>query len=74
MTADHQTKNAQSLVDAGAALMIKDEMLTGSALVEAVDEIMQNQTKRQQMATASKSEGIPDASQRLYQLVKEITV
>lgn len=73
VTADHQTKNAQSLVDAGAAFMIKDDALTAESLVAAIDEIMKNQVKRQQMASASKLEGIPDASQRLFQLVQEIT-
>lgn len=74
VTADHQTKNAQSLVDAGAAFMIKDDNLTAETLVKSIDEIMQNQTKRQQMANASKTEGIPDASSRLYRLIKEITM
>ncbi|MDH6364445.1 UDP-N-acetylglucosamine--N-acetylmuramyl-(pentapeptide) pyrophosphoryl-undecaprenol N-acetylglucosamine transferase [Enterococcus sp. PF1-24] len=72
VTNDHQTKNAQSLVKAGAVEMIADAEFTGAKLVAALDEIMNNQTKREQMATASKKEGIVDASQRLETLVKEI--
>lgn len=72
VTNDHQTKNAQSLVKVGAVEMIPDAELTGARLVAAIDDILLNNEKRQQMATASKGEGIPDASDRLYQVVKTL--
>lgn len=72
VTNDHQTKNAQSLVNAGAVKMIADADLTGDKLVEAVDEIMNDSEKRERMAKASRQEGIPDAAERLWTLVNEI--
>ncbi len=72
VTNDHQTKNAQSLVNAGAVKMIADANLTGENLVEAVDEIMNNNEKRETMAKASRQEGIPDAAERMWSLVNEI--
>lgn len=54
VTNDHQTKNAQSLVKVGAVEMIPDAELTGARLVAAIDDILLNNEKRQQMATASK--------------------
>ncbi|MBM7710592.1 undecaprenyldiphospho-muramoylpentapeptide beta-N-acetylglucosaminyltransferase [Enterococcus xiangfangensis] len=72
VTNDHQTKNAQSLVNAGAVQMITDADLTGENLVEAVDGIMNNTEKRETMARASRQEGIPDAAERLWSLVNEI--
>lgn len=72
VTNDHQTKNAQSLVNAGAVKMIADANLTGENLVEAVDEIMNNNEKREIMAKASRQEGIPDAAERMWSLVNEI--
>jgi UDP-N-acetylglucosamine--N-acetylmuramyl-(pentapeptide) pyrophosphoryl-undecaprenol N-acetylglucosamine transferase len=72
VTNDHQTKNAQSLVNAGAVKMITDAELTGENLVEAVDEIMADSEKRENMAKASRQEGIPDAAERLWALVNEI--
>lgn len=72
VTNDHQTKNAQSLVNAGAVKMIADANLTGENLVEAVDEIMSNNEKREKMAKASRQEGIPDAAERMWSLVNEI--
>lgn len=72
VTNDHQTKNAQSLVNAGAVKMITDADLTGEKSVEAVDEIMGDPEKKAMMAKASRQEGIPDAAERLWSLVNEI--
>lgn len=72
VTNDHQTKNAQSLVNAGAVKMIRDDELTGETLVEAVDEIMGDSDRRLAMAEASRKEGIPDAAERLWSLVNEL--
>lgn len=73
VTNDHQTKNAQSLVKSGAVEMIADKELTGSNLATTIDEILLNESRHQSMAKASKKEGIPDAGERLYKVVKEIT-
>ncbi|MHC5226995.1 undecaprenyldiphospho-muramoylpentapeptide beta-N-acetylglucosaminyltransferase [Enterococcus sp. LJL99] len=73
VTNDHQTKNAKSLVKIGAVEMITDQELTGASLIKMIDKIMSNQEKHAEMASASKKEGIPDASDRLYDVVKEIT-
>jgi len=49
VTADQQTKNAQEYVDQGAAIIIKDEDLTGQTLVEAISNILENNEKYQEM-------------------------
>lgn len=72
VTNDHQTKNAQSLVKEGAAKMINDNELTAENLVATVDEIMGDDALLQQMAEQSKKQGIPDASERLYQFIQTI--
>ncbi|MGG5358061.1 MULTISPECIES: undecaprenyldiphospho-muramoylpentapeptide beta-N-acetylglucosaminyltransferase [unclassified Enterococcus] len=72
VTNDHQTKNAQSLVQAGAAKMITDSELNGTKLLETIDEIMSNEEQQSKMSEASKNQGIPDASERLYQLVQTL--
>lgn len=73
VTNDHQTKNAQSLVDKHAALMIRNDELSKDTLISKIDELMLNQDKRSQMAEASKKEGIQDATDRLYRLIIELT-
>ena len=72
VTNDHQTKNAMSLVHAGAAKMIADNELTGESLSQTINEIMGDEELQKQMCRASKEQGIPDASKRLYDLVKQI--
>lgn len=72
VTADHQTKNAKALVDVGAAKMISDALLTGKEIVKTIDEVFESDEKYHKMAEASLREGVPDASIRLLQIVKEI--
>ncbi|MGX7244078.1 undecaprenyldiphospho-muramoylpentapeptide beta-N-acetylglucosaminyltransferase [Enterococcus quebecensis] len=73
VTNDHQTKNAQSLVKSGAVEMISDQELTGSKLATEIDRILLDEERHKMMAEASKKEGIPDAGERLFKVVKEIT-
>ncbi len=53
--------------------MIRNAELSKETLVNAVDSLMLDETKRQQMATASKKEGIQDATDRLYHLIEGLT-
>lgn len=72
VTNDHQTKNAMILVNAGAAKMIKDDELTGEILGNMINKIMSDDILQEQMSSASKRKGIPDAAERLYRLAKEL--
>lgn len=71
VTANHQFKNAQALVDQNAAEMITEDQLTGQTLVKAADKLMQNESTRAQMAIAAKNMGIDDAADRLIKLLKK---
>lgn len=48
-TNDHQTKNAQAMADAGAAIMIKEKDLNGNKLFEVVEELLRDGKKVQQL-------------------------
>ncbi|GEO66142.1 undecaprenyldiphospho-muramoylpentapeptide beta-N-acetylglucosaminyltransferase [Levilactobacillus spicheri] len=69
VTADHQTKNAKSLVDVGAAEMITEADLSGTTLVAKADQLMNDDALRQDMASASKHLGVPDAADRVLDVV-----
>ncbi|CAK8054203.1 undecaprenyldiphospho-muramoylpentapeptide beta-N-acetylglucosaminyltransferase [Eupransor demetentiae] len=69
VTGDHQRKNAQSLVQAGAAKMILETEFNGQHLLEAADEIMQDQQLRETMAQKAEAIATPDAGDQLYQLL-----
>lgn len=70
VTANHQVKNAQALVDQNAAEMITEDKLNGAALIKAADKLMQNDSLRLRMANAAKNMGIDDAADRLIGLLK----
>ena len=72
VTNDHQTKNARSLVEAGAAEMITEESLTGTTLFGTIDQLMTNQGERQAMATAATTLGVPDAADQFIKLIKSV--
>ncbi|UDM32473.1 undecaprenyldiphospho-muramoylpentapeptide beta-N-acetylglucosaminyltransferase [Lentilactobacillus laojiaonis] len=72
VTADHQTKNTMSLVNNDAALMIKEDELTGTTLVEKVDSLMNNDAQRNQMAKNSLELGVPDAADRVINVFRSL--
>ncbi len=59
---NHQVKNAQSLVEAGAAVMIEERDLTGERLAEEVRAILCDPERRERMARAAGSLGSPQAA------------
>lgn len=72
VTNDHQTKNAQSLVNAGAAEMVKEDDLTATSLLKAVDGLMLADSKRDQMAAHAKKLGMPDAADQLLAVLESV--
>lgn len=69
VTDDHQTKNAKALVDQDAALMLAEVELTSKDFLEAVDALMLDEERRIKMANNAKNMGVPDASDRLIDIM-----
>ncbi|WP_308915307.1 UDP-N-acetylglucosamine--N-acetylmuramyl-(pentapeptide) pyrophosphoryl-undecaprenol N-acetylglucosamine transferase [Jannaschia sp. LMIT008] len=69
---DEQTANARALVDAGAAILLPESKLTPDSLAQQVELILSNEQGAQQMARAALSTAIPDAADRLADLVQSI--
>lgn len=65
---DHQTKNAKSLVDRGAAILIKDCDVVNS-LKDHIEDLLKDKTTRQEMEINLKNAARPNAS---YQIVDEV--
>lgn len=72
VTEDHQTRNALSLVNENAAIMIKEEELTSDRLIEEIDSLMFDKTKRKLMAKKAKTLGSPKASDDLINIMLEL--
>ncbi|MBD3832680.1 MAG: undecaprenyldiphospho-muramoylpentapeptide beta-N-acetylglucosaminyltransferase [Brevundimonas sp.] len=67
---DHQTLNARALSDAGAARVIAEDDVTVDSLTAALNEVLSDSTKLTAMSAAARSVAIPDAAQRLADLVE----
>lgn len=65
----HQYKNAQILVDAGAAVIVEDNpdspKLTSAILLETLSDLMQNDTKRNAMTAAARQASVPNAAEQI---------
>ena len=69
---DHQTANARTLVEAGAAVMIPESRLTPEALAEAAETVLSQPEAAARMARAALAQAVPDATERLAELVERV--
>jgi UDP-N-acetylglucosamine--N-acetylmuramyl-(pentapeptide) pyrophosphoryl-undecaprenol N-acetylglucosamine transferase len=69
---DHQSINAQGLVDANAAIRIAEDALTPDAVREAVALVLNDPDGAARMARAAAAAGLPDAALRLAALVEAL--
>lgn len=72
VTNDHQTKNAKSLVNRGAAELLPEEGLTGKKLFACANKLMADGSKRQEMTVRARQAGMPDAADRVYAILREL--
>ncbi|HMA12737.1 MAG TPA: undecaprenyldiphospho-muramoylpentapeptide beta-N-acetylglucosaminyltransferase [Steroidobacteraceae bacterium] len=64
---DHQTHNAQFLVEAGAARCVADATLTGETLAALLQPLLGDRAKLLDMARAARAVARVDAADKLYQ-------
>jgi UDP-N-acetylglucosamine--N-acetylmuramyl-(pentapeptide) pyrophosphoryl-undecaprenol N-acetylglucosamine transferase len=69
---DHQRKNAEALVQAGAARMILQSELTGDRLASELEELMNAPEVIDEMERAARSLGREDAAARTADLIEEL--
>lgn len=69
VTDDHQTKNARSLVNNDAALLITETELTGETLLSHLDELMLDENRRKEMSQRALKLGMPKATDQLIQVM-----
>ncbi len=66
VTNNHQEKNARLLERHGGAVVLTEAECSGDALYDAAAGILASPEKRDGMAKAMRSLGIPDATERIY--------
>ena len=72
--ADHQTKNAEGMVQLGAAQLLAERDFTPGALVQLVQKLAADPARLAAMAAASAAAGKPDAAARLADLAESLIV
>ena len=71
-TDDHQRHNAETLRDAGAALLLADRELDGAKLTAAVAELASDLKRRRGMGRAARALARPDAAARIVDIADEL--
>ena len=71
-TADHQTKNARTLEEAGAAACVPDEEVTGIRLAGEVERLLEPETW-ERMHQAALALARPDAAERIVEQIVSLT-
>src|SRR6056297_1867714 len=70
--ADHQSANARGLVEAGGAIRIPESKLDSASLSAQIAAVLEGAKGANMMAQAALSQGLPDAPQRLADMVEEL--
>jgi UDP-N-acetylglucosamine--N-acetylmuramyl-(pentapeptide) pyrophosphoryl-undecaprenol N-acetylglucosamine transferase len=73
-TGDHQTHNAKSLEDAGAAVILTDQSLTGPRLLAQIEGLLFNAERRALMSENSRKIGKDDALRNILKLMEMVAV
>ncbi|WP_372784333.1 undecaprenyldiphospho-muramoylpentapeptide beta-N-acetylglucosaminyltransferase [Phenylobacterium sp.] len=68
---DDQGQNAKLLADAGGAEVARESQLTVQSLSHALETLLSNPARLARMAAASRSVAIPDAAERLADVVEQ---
>jgi len=68
---DHQTRNAEFLAEAGAAVLMPEAGLTASSLAEVLGKQMTSRENLLDMAKKARSVAVPDAADRVAALCME---
>jgi undecaprenyldiphospho-muramoylpentapeptide beta-N-acetylglucosaminyltransferase len=66
---DHQTRNAEALVDMGAAVQVPDAECDGRRLAKELESLLGDPDRLRAMSEAARRHGHPDAAARVAELV-----
>jgi len=69
---DHQTRNAETLADAGAARLVSDAEADTPRVTAELDALLADPARLDAMSVAARSLGRPDAAARVADLVEEL--
>ena len=69
---NHQYHNAMALVKRGAAVILAEKDLTGESLTQEVNALLRDSAKRREIGENAKKTAVLDASERIYEVIRQI--
>ena len=72
VVADHQTKNAKVLADAGGAVLLPEKESSGQRLYELASDLLGHKEKREAMSRALRGMAAGDAAEQIYRTLLSI--
>ena len=72
VVADHQTKNARVLEQAGGAVLLPEAGGSGESLYRAAKSLLEDPLRRQAMSAALRDMAAPDAAEQIYGVLSEL--
>ena len=69
---NHQLKNAKTLYDAGASFLIEEKDLDSNSLFKNINHLINNKTTLDEMSSASKNLGKPNATKKIVDCLMEL--
>lgn len=73
-TDDHQTRNAEALVSAGAAVMIRERDLTSETLLETITSLIRDRSNLAKMGEAARRLAHPNAAAEIAAMAARLAV
>jgi len=70
VTADHQTKNARVLSNAGGAVLLPEKECSGEVLFQRASELLGDEPGRREMSRRLSAMSIPDANEKIFEVLK----
>ena len=67
VVADHQTKNARVLANAGGAVLLPEGESSGEKLYALMTGLLSDAPRREAMSRALRDMAVPDAAEQIYQ-------
>lgn len=69
---NHQYKNAMDLIDAKAAILIEEKDLKGDILVNAIDQLIHDESRLKEMQQNLKKIDIPNSATKIVSCIREL--
>ena len=71
---DHQTRNAEYLADAGAAVILSQSSIDSQILATALQPLLSDRSKLLSMSIAARQKALPDAAEMVVDACREWVV